>query len=187
MTTPQSQWQKLLSADRLSPKPAQTTEQAQTNATQKELGRTDFHTDYDRVVFCNAFRRLGRKTQVHAFAKSDHTHNRLTHSVEVASVGRSLGNQVGQALQVHHLLPHGVHFSDIGTIVQVACLAHDLGNPRLGIQARTLCVNGLWHTHSFCKACRLPSKATLALMKAMPKACVSPLVLKCTPTKAECD
>lgn len=132
MTTPQSQWQKLLSADRLSPKPAQTIEQAQTNATQKELGRTDFHTDYDRVVFCNAFRRLGRKTQVHAFAKSDHTHNRLTHSVEVASVGRSLGNQVGQALQVRHLLPHGVHFSDIGTIVQVACLAHDLGNPPFG-------------------------------------------------------
>ena len=54
--------------------------------------RTPYHTDYDRVVFSNAFRRLGRKTQVHPLAKNDHTHNRLTHSVEVASVGRSLGN-----------------------------------------------------------------------------------------------
>lgn len=57
--------------------------------------RSPFHTDYDRVVFSNAFRRLGRKTQVHPLAKNDHTHNRLTHSVEVASVGRSLGYQVG--------------------------------------------------------------------------------------------
>ena len=53
--------------------------------------RSAYHVDYDRVVFSNAFRRLGRKTQVHPLAKNDHTHNRLTHSVEVASVGRSLG------------------------------------------------------------------------------------------------
>jgi dGTPase len=50
--------------------------------------RSDFHIDHDRVVFSSAFRRLGRKTQVHPLAQNDHTHNRLTHSVEVASVGR---------------------------------------------------------------------------------------------------
>lgn len=94
--------------------------------------RSDFHTDYDRVVFSTSFRKLGRKTQVHPFAKSDHTHNRLTHSVEVASVGRSLGNSVGQGLAQKGLLPKHISSYDIGTLVQVACLAHDLGNPPFG-------------------------------------------------------
>ncbi len=94
--------------------------------------RTDFHIDYDRVVFSSAFRRLGRKTQVHPFAEHDHTHNRLTHSVEVASVGRSLGNRVGMMMQAGGLLPQGNTPSDIGAVVQVACLAHDLGNPPFG-------------------------------------------------------
>lgn len=94
--------------------------------------RSDFHTDYDRVVFSTSFRKLGRKTQVHPFAKSDHTHNRLTHSVEVASVGRSLGNSVGQGLAQQGLLPKHISSYDIGTLVQVACLAHDLGNPPFG-------------------------------------------------------
>ena len=94
--------------------------------------RSSFHVDYDRVVFSRAFRRLGRKTQVHPFAISDHTHNRLTHSVEVASVGRSIGNMVGAALQSANLLPEGYSPSNIGTVVQVACLAHDLGNPPFG-------------------------------------------------------
>lgn len=94
--------------------------------------RTDFHIDYDRVVFSSAFRRLGRKTQVHPFAEHDHTHNRLTHSVEVASVGRSLGNRVGMMMRAGGLLPQGNTPSDIGAVVQVACLAHDLGNPPFG-------------------------------------------------------
>lgn len=94
--------------------------------------RTPFHVDYDRVVFSGAFRRLGRKTQVHPFAKHDHTHNRLTHSVEVASVGRSLGNRVGVQLEQGGLLPDPFTPSDIGTVVQVACLAHDMGNPPFG-------------------------------------------------------
>ena len=97
-----------------------------------EVLRTDFHIDYDRVVFSRAFRRLGRKTQVHPFAKSDHTHNRLTHSVEVASVGRSLGNHVGACLANQGYLPDRFSPSNIGTVVQVACLAHDLGNPPFG-------------------------------------------------------
>lgn len=94
--------------------------------------RTDFHIDYDRVVFSGAFRRLGRKTQVHPFAEHDHTHNRLTHSVEVASVGRSLGNRVGVMMAKGGFLPPGNTPSDIGAVVQVACLAHDMGNPPFG-------------------------------------------------------
>ena len=61
--------------------------------------RSEFQIDQDRVIFSTAFRRLGRKTQVHPFAEHDHTHNRLTHSVEVASIGRSLGNRVGEHLR----------------------------------------------------------------------------------------
>lgn len=94
--------------------------------------RTDFHIDHDRVVFSSAFRRLGRKTQVHPLAQHDHTHNRLTHSVEVASVGRSLGNRVGAMLMHDGRLPEGYTPFDIGAVVQVACLAHDIGNPPFG-------------------------------------------------------
>ncbi|MDK4707837.1 deoxyguanosinetriphosphate triphosphohydrolase [Kingella negevensis] len=94
--------------------------------------RSPFHTDYDRVVFSNAFRRLGRKTQVHPLAKNDHTHNRLTHSVEVASVGRSLGYQVGVSLAAQNQLPSHISPNDIATTVQTACLAHDIGNPPFG-------------------------------------------------------
>jgi dGTPase len=94
--------------------------------------RTDFHIDHDRVVFSSAFRRLGRKTQVHPLARHDHTHNRLTHSVEVSSVGRSLGNRVGMMLQFAQALPPGFTPYDIGAVVQVACLAHDIGNPPFG-------------------------------------------------------
>lgn len=94
--------------------------------------RSDFHIDHDRLVFSSAFRRLGRKTQVHPLASHDHTHNRLTHSVEVASVGRSLGNRVGAMMQHAELLPAGYTPFDIGSVVQVACLAHDIGNPPFG-------------------------------------------------------
>jgi len=83
-------------------------------------------------VFSTAFRRLARKTQVHPLAVNDHIHNRLTHSLEVASVGRSLGNRVGLMLDQHGLLPAGSPPADIGAIVQVACLAHDIGNPPFG-------------------------------------------------------
>lgn len=94
--------------------------------------RTEFHVDHDRIVFSSAFRRLGRKTQVHPFATHDHAHNRLTHSVEVACVGRSLGNRVGSMLDTGRHLPEGLTPFDIGSIVQVACLAHDIGNPPFG-------------------------------------------------------
>lgn len=97
-----------------------------------ETYRSAFHVDYDRLVFSNAFRRLGRKTQVHPLAKNDHTHNRLTHSVEVSSVGRSLGRTVGGMLARQNRLPEHTDVNDFGVLVQVACLAHDLGNPPFG-------------------------------------------------------
>lgn len=126
-------WDKLLSTRRFKVV-GNEIQETRTPATQEGSAglRTDFHIDHDRVVFSSAFRRLGRKTQVHPLAQHDHTHNRLTHSVEVASVGRSLGNRVGVMMQHANLLPVGYTPYDIGCIVQVACLAHDIGNPPFG-------------------------------------------------------
>lgn len=64
-----------------------------------ELGRSPFHKDHDRIIFSGAFRRLGRKTQVHPVSSNDHIHTRLTHSLEVSCVGRSLGMRVGETLR----------------------------------------------------------------------------------------
>ncbi|OOR87787.1 deoxyguanosinetriphosphate triphosphohydrolase [Moraxella caviae] len=127
----QNQWLRLLSSARLRPKHGEIIA-LDGNHDSIDVPRTPFHMDYDRVVFSERFRRLGRKTQVHPFAQSDFTHNRLTHSVEVASVGRSLGNQIGVALKTQGLLPETRSISDVSTTVQVACLAHDLGNPPFG-------------------------------------------------------
>lgn len=96
----------------------------------KEMGRSFFHKDYDRIVFSSAFRRLAGKTQVHPLSFDDHTHNRLIHSVEVGSVGRSLGIRIGEQLRAQ--LPTGITPDDLGVIVQSACLAHDIGNPPFG-------------------------------------------------------
>jgi len=98
--------------------------------TPDEIGRSHFHKDHDRIVFSSAFRRLGRKTQVHPFSLNDHIHTRLTHSMEVGSVGRSLGIRVGELIADE--LPPWVTPHDLGTIVQSACLAHDIGNPPFG-------------------------------------------------------
>ena len=128
-------WSSLLSTQRFETKEHNTVVcKTQTPSTEegKNALRSDFLIDYDRVVFSSAFRRLGRKTQVHPLAQNDHTHNRLTHSVEVASVGRSLGNRVGVMLYDGGFLPRDKTPFDIGQVVQVACLAHDLGNPPFG-------------------------------------------------------
>lgn len=93
-------------------------------------GRTAFHKDFDRLVFSSAFRRLNRKTQVHPLTDNDHVHSRLTHSLEVACVGRSLGSLVGYSLRAS--LPESLDPGDIGALVQAACLAHDIGNPPYG-------------------------------------------------------
>ncbi len=94
--------------------------------------RTEFERDYDRIIFSAPFRRLARKTQVHPFAEVDHIHNRLTHSLEVASVGRSLAYAAGRLLVKHGEMPKGRTTEDINCIVQAACLAHDIGNPPFG-------------------------------------------------------
>ena len=93
--------------------------------------RNSFHKDYDRIIFSNSFRRLSKKTQVHPLSKNDHVHNRLTHSLEVASVGRSLGLRAGKFL--NEKFPEiEINPYDIAYIVQTACLAHDIGNPPFG-------------------------------------------------------
>ena len=115
------EWDRLLSAERLSregerfpPRP----------------GRSEFESDVGRITFSGAYRRLGRKTQVHPLAPNDHVHTRLTHSMEVAYVGRALGNELGAKIAKD--LPSWCSPDDIGTIVHAACLAHDLGNPPFG-------------------------------------------------------
>ncbi|SQF97954.1 deoxyguanosinetriphosphate triphosphohydrolase-like protein [Paucimonas lemoignei] len=114
-------WDKLLNDTRLGGRAPKT-----------ELGRSPFHSDHDKVIFSGAFRRLARKTQVHPLATNDHVHNRLTHSLEVACLGRTLGMRVGQELLNRKLIPDTHSASDIGDIVQTACLAHDIGNPPFG-------------------------------------------------------
>lgn len=94
--------------------------------------RTEFQRDFDRLIFSSAFRRMQNKTQVFPLPGSVFVHNRLTHSLEVSSVGRSLGTDVGRELQVRHPELEGVDFMSIGSIVSAACLAHDMGNPPYG-------------------------------------------------------
>ncbi len=94
--------------------------------------RTEFKRDYDRLIFSAPFRRLQNKTQVFPLPGSIFVHNRLTHSLEVASVGMSLGNDVAQILTQRHPELKDTMFQEIGQIVATACLAHDLGNPPFG-------------------------------------------------------
>ena len=93
--------------------------------------RNSFQRDYDRIIFSNAFRRLQNKTQVFPLPGSRMVHNRLTHSLEVASVGRSIALMSRQELE--KLMPElKGKIDDIDTVVATACLAHDLGNPPFG-------------------------------------------------------
>lgn len=92
--------------------------------------RSEFQRDYDRLIFSAPFRRLQNKTQVFPLPGSVFVHNRLTHSLEVACVGRSLGSSVAQKLQSKY--PENQYLSEIGAIVSAACLAHDMGNPPFG-------------------------------------------------------
>jgi len=116
----QMQWKKLLTTKRY----------GHAEVTESDQGRSHFHKDQDRIIFSSAFRRLGRKTQVHPMSLNDHIHTRLTHSIEVGSLGRSLGIRVGELIQEQ--LPDWASPYDIGMIVQSACLAHDIGNPPFG-------------------------------------------------------
>lgn len=117
----QTRWYPLLSRRRLG-QPSQVAE---------DQTRTDFQRDFDRIIFSSAFRRLQDKTQVFPLARNDYVRTRLTHSLEVASVGRTLGHRVGAyVIQTHGI--EGVSAADFGTIVAAACLAHDIGNPPFG-------------------------------------------------------
>ncbi|MCK4623339.1 MAG: dNTP triphosphohydrolase [Desulfuromonadales bacterium] len=116
-------WPKLLSTKRVG---TQETDQSESN-----LGvRTEFESDYDRVVFSAPFRRLAKKTQVHPLAPNDHVHNRLIHSIEVGSVGRSLGKKL--QIFLHNSGIDQEICKDLPKIVQVGCLVHDIGNPPFG-------------------------------------------------------
>lgn len=94
--------------------------------------RTEFQRDYDRLIFSAPFRRLQNKTQVFPLPGSIFVHNRLTHSLEVSSVGRSLGNDISRELLLKHPELSDSHLTEAGAIVSAACLAHDLGNPPFG-------------------------------------------------------
>jgi dGTPase len=121
-------WEQLLSLQRYGDK---------TKRLRKELDETrlGFEVDYDRIVFSAAFRSLQDKTQVIPFSKTDFVHTRLTHSLEVSVVARSIGRLAGKAiLEKHpHLSEiHGYQSNDFGAIVAAAALAHDIGNPPFG-------------------------------------------------------
>lgn len=121
-------WNKLISSERL----------GLNNHNLQKDARTEFERDIDRIIFSSAFRRLQNKTQVFPIPKSDFIHSRLTHSIEVASVGRSLGKLIGKFI----IKKHGpitdankqetISEDSFGDIVAAACLAHDIGNPPFG-------------------------------------------------------
>src|SRR5690606_25217304 len=116
-------WQTLLSAKR----------KGQKGGVSNEPSRSAFEQDYDRIVFSHPFRRLQDKTQVHPLPEHDFVHTRLTHSLEVSSVGRSLGRRVGEVILDRHAgLSKTFSLFDFGAIVAAAALAHDLGNPPFG-------------------------------------------------------
>jgi dGTPase len=115
-------WDKLLSSKRLF-KDAENCE-----------GRTPFDRDAQRIIFSSSFRRLSKKTQVHPLVANDNVHTRLTHSLEVAQVGKTLGTALAERLKKHRPdeFPKHIRKRDVGAIVESACLAHDLGNPPFG-------------------------------------------------------
>jgi dGTPase len=121
-------WEQLLSLNRQ----GDTLKRLRSEQDETRLG---FDVDYDRIIFSSAFRSLQDKTQVIPLSKTDFVHTRLTHSLEVSVVGRSLGRLVGkQIIEKYPYLKevHGFQMNDFGAIVAAACLAHDIGNPPFG-------------------------------------------------------
>ena len=117
-------WKLLLTDDRLGIEKSQSS---------KKDGRSQFQKDFDRIVFSPAFRRLQDKTQVFPLPESDFVHTRLTHSLEVSVVGRSVGNLVGERIIAKHpKLKKDFTQFHFGEVVAAACLAHDIGNPPFG-------------------------------------------------------
>jgi dGTPase len=116
-------WQKLLSAKRFG---------LEEYHRERQENRSEFQRDYDRLIFSAPFRRLQNKTQVFPLPGSIFVHNRLTHSLEVSCVGRSLGNDISKELLARRPEMGSSYLAEIGSIVSAACLAHDLGNPPFG-------------------------------------------------------
>ena len=117
-------WNQLLSTTRLGQ------EELTTNS--NKHSRTQFQRDYDRIIFSSPFRRMQNKTQVFPLPGSVFVHNRLTHSLEVASVGRSLGSMFVEKAEEMKMDIGNPLFQEIGSVVSAACLAHDMGNPPFG-------------------------------------------------------
>lgn len=119
------QWSQLISDRRLG------TEERKPK--EPHLSRSEFERDYDRLVFSPPFRRLQNKTQVFPLPGNIFVHNRLTHSLEVSCLGRSLGNIVGECLSERYQgRQDAPRWSAVSSIVSAACLAHDMGNPPFG-------------------------------------------------------
>lgn len=117
-------WNQLISTTRLG--------QEELSKTDNKRNRTQFQRDYDRIIFSSPFRRMQNKTQVFPLPGSVFVHNRLTHSLEVASVGRSLGNMFVDKAEIGKMDIENPLFQEIGSVVSAACLAHDMGNPPFG-------------------------------------------------------
>ncbi|NNF73756.1 MAG: dNTP triphosphohydrolase [Flavobacteriaceae bacterium] len=121
-------WEDLLSLKRF----GDTNKRLRSEQDETRLG---FEVDYDRIIFSSEFRSLQDKTQVIPLSETDFVHTRLTHSLEVSVVGRSLGREVGRRLiekHPHLKTIHGYRPNDFGAIVAAAALAHDIGNPPFG-------------------------------------------------------
>jgi dGTPase len=116
------EWSQLLSGKRLGGE----------NYHERKHERTNFQRDYDRLIFSSPFRRLQNKTQVFPLPGSIFVHNRLTHSLEVSCVGRSLGKNISARLMQKYNKEENTNFPEIDSIVSAACLAHDMGNPPFG-------------------------------------------------------
>ncbi len=110
-----------------------------------DQARSPFQRDFDRIIFSSAFRRMQDKTQVFPLAETDYVRTRLTHSLEVSSVGRSLGTAAGVHICANYDVS-GAQPSDIGSIVAAAALGHDIGNPPLGHGGEEAI--RYWFTHS---------------------------------------
>lgn len=121
MTPPIMSWNKLLATSRLG---------REGESPSRDL-RSEFQRDADRIVFSSAFRRLQDKTQVLPLAENDYVRTRLTHSIEVSAVGRSLGTLAGGVVRDFEGREYAPP-AEFGNVVAAACLAHDIGNPPFG-------------------------------------------------------
>src|SRR5579872_3896739 len=137
-------WKLLVSPDRL--RKSRVTSRSEYDA------RTPFENDFDRVVFSSSFRRLRNKAQVFSLEPHDFVRTRLTHSIEVATIGRSLGEGAAAGmLRKYPSLP--IVARDIGTIVATSCLLHDIGNPPFGHSGEKAI--GYWFGDNIDGGCKL--------------------------------